>query len=249
MVFTLQKDGVVMVFRPGDSAHVFRYALPGAVCIAPLGNGSLVLGRLAGGELGSSLVRIDLRTGETAPLPGFETLTFAILPDTADSMLYTLGISTDGRTTLSRYDGSTLQSQTVVDSAPGEFVSASLTIDPASSYLYTSLGREVVREWTGRKMERLAESARGTLGLYALGGVLASLERDSSISLWDTAADRPVGVISPFHDGSWAAVMADGAIFGSSEGRSKVEIIVGGRLEETGGMSAAPPSHGQAPAP
>ena len=249
ILFTLEKNGVVRVFRPGAGTQLFRSTWPGAVCIAPLGTGSFVLGRLAGGAVGSSLVRIDFRTGETAPLPGSETLTFALAPNRSDGMLYALGISADGRTTLSRYDGSELQSQTIVDSAQGEYVSASLAIDPASNYLYTSLGREVVRAWTGRAMEMLAEPARGTLALSALGGVLASLERDSSISLWDTAVDRPVGVISPFKDGSWTVIMADGAIYGPSQGRAKVGIIVRGRLGETGGMSAAPPSHGQAPAP
>jgi WD40 repeat protein len=249
MLFTLERSGEVRVFQPATGKQLFRTSWPGAVCIAPLGTGSLVLGRLAGGALGSSLVRIDLRTGETAPLPGSETLTFALASNPADGILYALGMSGDGRTTLSRYDGSELQSQTIVDSAQGEYVSASLTVDPASNYLYTSLGREVVRAWTGRTMERLMEPARGTLALCALGGVLASLERDSSVSLWDTSADRSFGAIYPFSDGSWAAVMADGTVNGSSEGRDKVGIMVRGRLWENGGMSAPPPSHGQVPAP
>jgi WD40 repeat protein len=249
VVYTLEKSGEVRVFQQATGAQLFRSRWPGAVCIAPLGTGSLVLGRLAGGAVASSLVRIELGTGETAPLPGSETLTFALAPDPKDGTLYTLGMSADGHTTLSRYDGSELQSQTIVDSARGEYVSASLTLDPSSSYLYTSLGREVVRAWTGRTMERLAEPARATLTLCALGGVLASLERDSSISLWDTAADRSFGGIYPFRDGSWAAIMADGAILGSSEGRQKVGIIINGRLWDDGDASPAPPSHGQAPAP
>lgn len=248
VVYTLEKSGEVRVFQLATGVPLFRSRWPGAVCVAPLGTRSLVLGRLAGGAVGSSLVRIDLETGETAPLPGSETLTFALAPDPKDGTLYALGMSADGHTTLSRYDGSELESQTIVDSARGEYVSASLTIDPSSNYLYTSLGREVVRAWTGRAMQRLAEPARATLTLCALGGVLASLERDSSISLWDTSADRPFGGIYPFRDGSWAAVMADGAILGSSEGRQKVGIIVNGRLWDDGGP-AAPPSHGQAPAP
>ena len=234
MLFTLEKSGEVRAFQTATGAQLFQSRLPGAVCIAPLGARSLVLGRLAGGALGSSLVRIDLQTGETAPLPGSETLTFALAPDPTDGTLYALGMSVDGRTTLSRYDGSELQSQTIVDSARGEYVSASLTIDPTSNYLYTSLGREVVRAWTGRRMEKLAVTARATLALCAIGGVLASLERDSSISLWDTATDTSFGGIYPFSDGSWAAVMADGSILGSREGRQKVGITVRGRLWDDG---------------
>ena len=157
-------------------------------------------------------------------------------------------MSADGRTTLSRYDGGNLQSQTIVDSARGEYVSASLTMDPSSDCLYTSLGREVVSALTGRAMSRLAEPARATLALAAMGGVLASLERDSSLSLWDTAADRSLGWIYPFNDGSWAAVMADGAVLGSGEGRQKVGIVVRGRLWGDA-PSPTPPSQREVPAP
>ena len=193
-----------------------------------------MIGRLSGGDLGSSLVRIDLRTGETTPLPGTATLTFALAPDPAGGRLYSLGVSPDGRTSLTRYDGAGLQAETVLDSVDGEYPSASLSIDPAKDYLYTSLGREIVKAWTGGSLERLGESARGTLALCALEGLLASLQRDSSVSLWNTEADRAFGEIYPFADGSWAAVMADGTILGSPDGLKKVEILVQGHLWENG---------------
>ena len=101
---------------------------------------------------------------------------------------------------------------------PGTISARGLTVDPASNYLYTSLGREV-HEWT----------------------------RDSSVSLWDTSADRSFGGIYPFSDGNWAAVMADGTVHGSTEGRNKVGIMVRGRLWENGRMPAPPPSQGQLP--
>ena len=63
--------------------------------------------------------------------------------------------------------------------------------------------------------------ARRTLPFGALDGLLASLQRDSSVSLWDTAADRSFGEIYPFADGSWAAVMADGTILGSADGQEE----------------------------
>jgi hypothetical protein len=194
-------------------------------------------------------VRIDTRTGETAPLPGSETLTFAVASDPGGGRLYALGVSPDGRTRLTRYEGAGLQTETVVDSAEGEFPSASLSFDPASDFLYTSLGREVVRAWTGGQLERLGDPARGTVALSALDGLLASLQRDSSVSLWDTVTDRSFGDIYPFADGSWAAVMADGTILGSPDGRKKVGILVRGRLWQAEGKVPTPPSQEQPPAP
>ena len=232
MVFTLEKDGTVTVLRPVTETQLYRTSLPGAVCVAPSGGDSLVLGRVSGGALGSSLVRIDLRTGETVPLPGSATITFALAADPAGDRLYSLGVSSDGHTVLTRYEGAKLQTETVVDSAEGEYPSASLSFDPSNDNLYTSLGREVVKSWTGGSLKTLRDPARGTLALCALDGLIASLQRDSTVSLWDTAADKAFGDIYPFADGSWAAVMADGTILGSPDGQKKVGILVRGRLWE-----------------
>jgi WD40 repeat protein len=248
-LFALEKGGTVRGLNPDTGTQIFQSNWPGAVCIAPLGSNFIALGRLSGGALGSSLVRIDTRTGETAPLPGSAALTFALAPDPAGSGLYSLGLSADGHTRLTRYDGAELETETIVDSADGEFPSASLSFDPISDALYTSLGREVVRSWNGASMRKLGDPSRGTLSLSALEGLLASLQRDSSVTLWDTAADRSFGQIYPFADGNWAAVMADGTILGSPDGRKKVGIFVRGNLWEAVEQRPAPPSHEKLPAP
>ena len=239
-LFTLETDGAVKVLKSRSGEALFKALWPGAVCLAPFGSSSLVLGRLSGGVLGSSLVRIDMGTGETAPIPGSATLTFALAPDPGGDRLYSLDVSADGRTRLTRHDGASLQTETVVDSADGEYPSASLAFDPSSDFLYTSLGREVVKAWTGVSLENLGDPSRGTLSLRALDGLLASLQRDSSVSLWDTAADRSFGEIYPFADGTWAAVMTDGAILGSDDGRKRVGILVSGNLWESGKPRPAP---------
>jgi hypothetical protein len=248
-LFALGKDGGVKVLRARTGEELYRASWPGAVCIAPFGSSSLVLGRLSGGVLGSSLVQIDMRTGETTPIPGSATLTFALAPDPTGGRLYSLGVNPDGRTCLTRHDGAALQTETVVDSAEGEYPSASLAFDPSSDFLYTSLGREVVKAWTGVSLESLGDPTRGTLALRALDGLLASLQRDSSVSLWDTVADRPFGEVYPFADGSWAAVMADGTILGSNDGKKRVGILVRGHLWENGKPPGAPPSTEITPAP
>ncbi len=248
-LFTLEKNGEVEALDTATGAELYKTSWPGAICIAPLGGESLVLGRLSGGSVGSSLVHIDLRTGETAPLPDSSALTFALAPDFAGGRLYSLGVSLDGRTSLTLYEGEELQKAAVLYSADGEYTSASLSIDPTKDFLYTSLGREVVKMWTGGSLESLADSARGTLTLCALDGLLASLQRDSTVSLWDTTANRAFADIYPFADGSWAAVMADGTILGSPVGQRKVGILVRGQLWENGEKSALTPLEQKPAAP
>jgi hypothetical protein len=248
-LYTLEKDGAVKILSPSTGAQLYRTSWPGAVCIAPFGANSLVLGRVSGGALGSSLVRIDMRTGETAPLPGSAALTFALAADPTGDRLYSLGVSPDGRTSLSRYEGTELQTETVVESAEGEYPSASLSFDPTNDFLYTSLGRDVVKAWADGSLQRIDDPVPGTLALCALDGFLASLQRDSLVSLWDTAADRSFGEIYPFADGSWTAIMADGTILGSPDGRKKVGILVRGQLWESGGKPATHPSQETPAAP
>ena len=248
-LFTLEKGGEMKVLKPATGEQLFQSRWPGAVCIAPLGASSLVFGRLSGGPLGASLVRVDLRTGETAPLPGSTTFTFALAADPGSEKLYSLGVGPDGHTSLTLYSGKGLQTETVVDSADGEYLSGALSFDPENHFLYTSLGREVVKAWTGGALESLGDSSRETLALCALNGHLASLERDSSVSIWDTAADRPFGEIYPFADANWAAVMADGTILGSPGGQKKVGILVGGHLWEKGEKTAPTLSQEKPPSP
>ena len=50
LLCTLQKSGVVRVFRGDTGTQMFVSSWPGAVCLAPLGAGSLAVGRLAGGR-------------------------------------------------------------------------------------------------------------------------------------------------------------------------------------------------------
>lgn len=237
-VYTLERGGRIKVVDAGSGATLFRADRPGAVCIAPLGTAGLVVGRARGGSLVSSLVRIDLQTGETAPVPSTETFTYALAADPSDGSLFSLGVDADGRTKLFHHEGADLQTESVVDSAAGEYLAASLSLDPSSGILYSTLGRRQVSAWSGGVLSHLRDPSPGIEALHARGGIVCALQRDSTVSLWDSTADRLIATIFPFSDGSWAAIMADGSVQGVPAGMAKVGIFAQG---EVGSASSQEP--------
>jgi WD40 repeat protein len=230
-VFTLERGGRIQAVEIDSGARVFQAVRPGAVCISPIGAAGLIVGRVRGGSLESSLVRIDLRTGETDPVRSTETFTYALAPDPSDGSLYSLGVDADGRTKLFRHEGADLGTESVVDSAAGEYLAASLSLDPSSGILYSSLGRRQVSQWSGGVLSHLRAPSSGIQALHARDGLVCSLQRDSTVTLWDAAEDKAIATIFPFSDGSWAAIMADGSVQGTPAGMAKVAIFAQGDID------------------
>ena len=237
-VFTLERSGSIHGIDLATGAVFFQATRPGAVCLAPFGADALLVGSGQTGPLRASLVRIDLRTGETAPVPGTETFTYALCPDPGDGALYSLAVDGDGVTKLFRHEGTGLERESVVDENEDD-LTASVSRDPATDVLYSSLGRQRVTAWSRGSLRTIGAPSPGITSLQARNGLLASAQRDSTVSLWDTIADRPVATLYPFSDGSWAAIFADGSVGGAPSGLAKVSYFAQGRLAEP---AASPPS-------
>ena len=148
--------------------------------------------------------------------------------DAATGALYSLGVDADGTTNLLAHSGADYQNQTLVDSSPGEHLSASLCLDGATGTLYSSLGREQISRWRQGSLEKLPVSATGTVGLASASGILYSLNRDSSVSFIDAASGRSLADLSVFNDGGWALLLADGRFAASSGSESRVRILSDG---------------------
>ena len=241
-IFTLERGGRIQSVDASSGARKFVAVRPGAVCLAPLGNTGLVVGRVRGGSLESSMVRIDLQTGETAPVPSSEAFTYAMAVDGTDGSLYSLGVDQDGSTKLFRHQGSDLGSESVVDSAAGEYLGASLCRDPDTGVVYSSIGRRQVSTWSRGVLSHLRDPSPGIQAMQVRRGLVCSLQRDSTVTVWDAVQDRLVATLFPFADGSWAAILADGSVQGAPAGMAKVSIFAQGTI------GSAPPAP-QAPVP
>jgi len=252
-VYTLERGGRIQAVDSSSGARRFVAVRPGAVCLAALGARGLVVGRVRGGSLESSIVRIDLRTGETAPVSSTETFTYALSPGEADGTLYSLGVDQDGRTKLFLHQGADLGRESVVDSAAGEYLGASVSRDPSTGVVYSSIGRREVSAWSGGVLSHLRDPSSGIQAMGAQQGLVCSLQRDSTVVIWDASEDHPVATVFPFSDGSWAAILADGSVQGAPAGMAKVSIFAQGRIdtaaERSEGPQSAAPAGGGSPAP
>jgi len=230
-VFTLERGGRIEAVNTVSGTRRFVAVRPGAVCLAALGDTGLVVGRVRGGSLESSLVRIDLRTGETDPVATSEAFTYALAADARDGTLYSLGVDQDGRTKLFRHQGPDLGTETVLDSAAGEYLGASLSRDPTTDVVYSSIGRRQVSAWSHGVLSHLGEPSPGIQVLLVRNGLACALQRDSTVTVWDAGQDRVIATIFPFADGSWAAILADGSVQGAPAGMAKVSIFAQGNIQ------------------
>ena len=242
-VYTLEDGGRILVTDLASGRTVFETTRPGAVCLSPAQGNVIVVGKGQTGTLESALMLIEMNTGETVPIPGAETFTYALAPDPLDGSLYSLGVGADGQTRVYRHSGHELADETVEDTGDAD-LSASLALDPSSGILYSSLGRQRVTAWSDGALRTIGAPSPGIVALRARNGLLAALQLDSTVTLWDLMRDRPVGRLYPFSDGSWAAIMADGSVQGVASGIAKVGFFAQGKLEET---PSVPPSSQEHP--
>jgi len=244
-VFTLEQGGVVRVTDLDTGALQFETRRPGLMTMAVTGPYTLLCGRAAGGAIGSSLVRIDIRTGETAPVPCPSNVTFSLTADPARQAAYSLGVDPDGKTSLLRHTGPGLDSDTVLASAEGELLAASTAFDREQGVLYAALDQDAIEVRAGEARVRDDLSIGSAVSLRAADGILAAIDRDSVVTLWDTAAGGELGEISLFPDGGWAATFPDGSYTGSDDLGDRVALFLESRLREGSRQLTNPPARMQ----
>src|SRR5690606_7909634 len=119
-------------------------------------NEFLIIAKSIGGSLHSSLIRVNLRTLETASVADDDRLVFRIAHVPGDQDFFTLGISpvTQGENTqLRRYtrtSGSQFRTGTPLRTNTGEDLRA--TLSAGSGRILTTLGAQRLGEWDGRRI-------------------------------------------------------------------------------------------------
>ena len=225
----LAKDGTLRVIDLTSGATRAQMWRPGSMWASLAAGNTVVVGGQPGDAEPGSLVRINMDTGETDPIPTVNKYTYDVLFDTSTGVLYSLGVDADGTTNLLAHTGRDFQAQSVVESTPGEHLTASMCFDGSTGTLYSTLGREQVSRWKQGSLARLPASAIGTVGLFCGNGLLYSLNRDSSVGLFDTVHGAGIAELSVFPDGGWALVMPDGKFAVSAGGQSRVSVVQDGK--------------------
>lgn len=187
-------------------------------------DGAIIGGRNNSGILSSSLVKIDDTTGETVALESTERLIFRTTYNTLSKTLYTLGYQNHRgklRTILKGRSGSNMDREEILLTFPGEDPDASFITSGNDTTLFTSLGYGGVSmlTWNGFTSLQRVEHIPRQLELH--NGLLYSLNRDSSVSLWSTDSGDAICTVYIFDDDNWAVVFTSGESY-SSPGASEL---------------------------
>ena len=225
----LAEDGTLRVLDLPTGATRVQIRRPGAMWATLTAGNALVVGGQPGDAGAGSLVKINMDTGETDPIPTTNRYTYEVLYDSRTGVLYSLGVDAEGTTNLVSHSGPDFQSQAIIESTPGEHLSASLCFDNPTGTLFSSLGREWISQWKQGSLQKLPAPARATIGLFAGEGLLYSLNSDSSVSLIDVTHGEKIAELSVFPDGGWALIMPDGKFAVSAGSQSRVSVLQDGK--------------------
>jgi WD40 repeat protein len=228
-LLSLEKSGTVRLTDPATGAIRYESRLPGMSTIALTGSFELAGGRNAAIATEGSLLRIDMKMGETVAIPTRAVFTYEILFDPAVAALYSIGLDAGGSTSLLRHSGRGFENEVPIDRVDQEDLFATLALDSSTGLLFSSLGSSRISVWdTGAlALMRFPDTARVPRTLRARDGLLFSLNRDSTVSIWDERGSH-LAEISIFTDGEWCFLLADGRFSASSGGALHLEVSSGG---------------------
>jgi WD40 repeat protein len=208
-ILSLESNGLFRVLELSSYNPLFEYHAPGIQKIISAGEHDLIGAGSQLGGISGSLIRIDSRTGETVPLSDSSVLTYDLVYDDNDRILYTLSIDRKSGTTqtcVKSHYGKDLEKSRSILSYKGEDLLASLEYDAASKILFTSLGHDRVQSWDGEDIETYQATRHIPRTLRATNRLLFALNKDSTLTVWDRQSRKVILDLYLFKDYSWIAV-------------------------------------------
>jgi WD40 repeat protein len=230
-LLSLERGGVVSVSDTLTGLVRFSTRLPGVSTVTAAGPGELVGGRNAAVASEGSLLRINMETGETVPVPTRAVFIYDMLFEPASGALYSLGVDAAGFTSLLRHAGRGFETETAIDRVDWEDLFATLAFDPSTGLLFSSLGSARIGVWDAGSLAlmKFPDTGRVPRTLRARDGLLFALNRDSTVGVWDENRGENLGEISLFADGEWCFLFPGGRYAASRDGARHVGVRIDGQ--------------------
>ena len=229
-LLSLDRNGSIFLYNMSEERLLYRYAASGIRDVTFIDAENIIAGRNPSERFPSPLTRINLRTGETVPLEANDLLTFSLRYDPITRSLYTLGLQNrEGRimTVLKQLQGDNFQRSQPLLSFPGEDHSATFVLD--SLHVFTSLGHSGIQVsgWEGFSALDSVEHIPRKISIDET--LLASLNSNSSVSIWNKRSGGWLGDIYLFDDGEWIFVSNDEKVSASPRGMQFLKVFEGSR--------------------
>ena len=226
----VEAGGVLRLVDLATGASRFDLRIPGAGAAVQTSPSEIVAARTAASPADGSLIRVNIRTGETVAVRDQNSYTYSLTLDPGGDRpaLYTIGVDLAGTTSLLRHDGPGFDHVTVLDSVAEEDLNGSVALDPSTHRLYAALGvdRIVAGDGTGVKPLLLEETAPRRLA--ARDGLVYALNKSGTVSVADGKTGARLAEIYLFADGEWCVLFRDGRYAASPGGDVHARVFADG---------------------
>jgi len=231
-ILGIESAGMIQLTDLATGGPRFDLRVPGASTAAAISATELVVGRNAAAAPGGSLLRVNTRTGETVSLADRNAFTYGLLLGSGGNpvrpLLFSVGIDASGSTNLVLHEGASFERESLLQSVPEEDLDVSLALDPDTHVLYASLGRDRVMAWDGKQMKSIVLDHAAPRKLVARDALIFSLNKDSTVTVSDSASGARLAEIYLFSDGEWCTLFRDGRYAASPGGDIHVKVYADG---------------------
>ena len=231
-ILALDRSGLCRVIETGDFSTLFEYPAPGMNKIIYARGNTIIGGRSVISDFDSAMLWINSETGETVSIGDSRFMVYELAYDARQNLLFTVGVEKRGQeyfTVWKAHLGDDYEEEILIGRFAGEDVDASLAIDIRGRRIYSSLGLDRIQHWDGIQLGDLERSPQGPRKLAVAGGKLFSLNRDSSITVWDLASGRILLHFYLFVDFSWLTVFREAQYASSAAADRFLSIYINGR--------------------
>jgi hypothetical protein len=220
-IVAVEQSGRCRVLDPNSFAVTFEYNAPGMNKLILTFADTLIGAKTQLSAFSGPLLQINRRTGETVPIQDPSLFVYDLYYGGGErgGQLYTLAVEQQAqkvRTVFKAHSGFAFERSRVLKAFDGEDLGATITGDESGG-VFTSLGYGSVTEIRDSRVNVLEESGQIPRKLTAHNTKLFSLNRDSSISVWDISSREMMFNIHYLDDGRWIALSSSGSILLSRE--------------------------------
>jgi WD40 repeat protein len=227
-ILGIESAGMIQLTDLITGGPRFELRVPGASTAVAISPTELVVGRNSAAAPGGSLLRVNTRTGETVSLADRNAFTYGLLLGSGGSpvrpLLFSVGVGASGSTNLVLHEGASFERESLLLSVSEEDLDVSLALDPDSHILYASLGHDRVAAWDGKQMRSVVLDNAAPRRLVARDALIFSLNKDSTVTVSDSATGARLAEIYLFSDGEWCTLFRDGRYAASPGGDIHVKV-------------------------
>ncbi len=230
-ILYLTRSGSIGIYDLNRMMLVFSYTVRGARAVAFIDDQTIAVGSPSTRR--NPLMKINLDTRENSSLSDSCFVVYSLAMDRKNQKLYYIGLEKRGDaivTLMKRRTGNNLERTRSLLRHGAEDYTAEVVMDPDSRRLFTNLGQDRIRLWTGSRFKNFDQARRYPISLIPLDRLIVSIDEDQSVHFWDSVKGESLNKLYIFKSGGWAFLPNDSnRFYGTPESGDHVTVERNGR--------------------